>query len=189
MSRSQASDPLSGFRFHVKLADSSAYGGSINTGPGIDGGEAGFTQATNGEISIDSVDYREGLDVWTKKFPGIPQTNPVTLTRGVMLLDSDFYDWALACIEGRECRADVNLFCLPRYAWQRDRADVNGGRVNTGGLPEGWEDRSLKFLYHEAICTRFKPGDMDATNTAIMTVELEFAFEYPEIIKPTDLPG
>lgn len=189
MSRSQASDPLSGFRFHVKLADSSAYTGSINTGPGIDGGEAGFTQATNGEVSIEAVDYREGLDIWTKKYPGIPQTNPVTLTRGVMLLDSDLYDWALAVIEGREYRADVNLFCLPRNAWKRTQSDPLGGRANIGGLPEGWEDRSLKFLYHEAICTRFKPGDMDATSTAIMTVELEFNFEYLDIIKPADISG
>src|SRR5665648_1190992 len=60
------------------------------------GGERiGFTEVTGLDIQIEAIEYREGSSPeYSKiKMPGMPKYSNITLKRGSMNGDSDFYKW------------------------------------------------------------------------------------------------
>ena len=104
MARSQATDFLQSFRFHVKsLNRAGDFPDPLQFGSdaGING-EAGFQSVTLPELSTEAVEYREGTFKYTKKQPGVPTVSDVTMMRGVVKTDTDFYDWLIRGISGGE---------------------------------------------------------------------------------------
>lgn len=164
MARPQAEDFIHNFRFHV------------TTGGLGDGGEppllpaAGFNSVTTPEYTVEAVEYREGIYTFTRKFPGLPTTNDLTMSRGVTKKDTEFYDWLTAAIAGAEYRS---LITISHYH-KDDGLNALDGSI---ALPAGGASKT--YVCHEAIPTRVKPAaDLDGTAGDVSLAEVDVAFEY-----------
>lgn len=124
---------------------------------------AGFSAVTVPDFSQPEVTYREGLYVYTRKYPGIPEFSNITLSRGVARGATDFYNWVLASINGQEYRTDMEIQHF-------HRADN--------------KQPSARYILKEAFAIRMKPtGDLDANTPDIAIEELEIAFEEMQVIR------
>src|SRR5690625_3696332 len=93
----ERNDPYRNFRFRVELE-------------GIQ--QAGFSEVSGFDASLDVVEYREGTDVITpRKMPGLAKYGNITLKWGVT--DSmDMYQWMQDCIEGNVERKTVTIIAV-----------------------------------------------------------------------------
>lgn len=99
MARSVETDPYHDFRYH--LVDPA--GGNLDP-------VAGFTDVSMPDITVEMAPYREGVDRWTRKFPGPQSVGTCTLTKGVFRRDSDLYKWIMKVIDGgQDYRSDIIL--------------------------------------------------------------------------------
>jgi len=161
MARAVSTDPLHNFRFHVRTeTEQGQFSG--------DEGEAGFQSVTLPEVSVESVEYREGTYTYTRKYPGVPTVTDITLMRGVTKTDTSFWTWLMAAVEGGEYRTNLTI-----YHWHRDGkthgslADLNAAR---------------KYNCYECMPMRVKPAaDLDATSSEVALAEMDVALEYFEI--------
>lgn len=176
MARSQATDFLQSFRFHVKsLNRAGDFPDPLQFGSdaGING-EAGFQSVTLPELSTEAVEYREGTFKYTKKQPGVPTVSDVTMMRGVVKTDTDFYDWLIRGISGGEYRCD---FSIKHFA-REDLPDAPS-HLEYGDIPEA----SREYKCYNGVPIRVKPaGDLDATSSEISMAEVDVAIEYFEIV-------
>jgi phage tail-like protein len=86
-------DPFRSFRFRVEI-------------DGIN--QAGFTDVTLPDSSVDPVEYREGTDKYTRKLAGFWKEGNVSLKWGIT--DStQLYDWYKSCKEGNVQRKNVAI--------------------------------------------------------------------------------
>ena len=86
-------DPFRSFRFRVEI-------------DGIN--QAGFTDVTLPDSSVDPVEYREGTDKYTRKLAGFWKEGNVSLKWGIT--DStQLYDWYKSCKEGNVQRKNVGI--------------------------------------------------------------------------------
>lgn len=87
-------DPYRNFRFRIEVE-------------GIQ--QAGFSEISGYDASIDVVEYREGNQTTTvSKLPGLTKYGNITLKWGVT--DSmDMYDWMSSCIQGTVTRKTVTI--------------------------------------------------------------------------------
>jgi len=71
---------------------------------------AGFRTASIPDLSVDMAEYREGVYLYTRKYPGIPKVGDCSLSKGVAKKDSDFLQWIFKCINGGETyRSDITI--------------------------------------------------------------------------------
>lgn len=106
-------DPYRNFRFRVEVE-------------GIQ--QAGFSEVSGYDASIEVVEYREGDMVTTaNKLPGLTKYGNITLKWGVT--DSmDMYDWIQECVEGSISRKTITIIAL----------DEEGSDVATWQVIESW---------------------------------------------------
>ena len=118
------------------------------------------------EVSLDPVDYREGIFVYTQRQPGVPTMTEITLMNGVARRESDFFKWIIDVIEGRsDYREDIEI-------WHFHHVDEFG----IDGSP------SRRYRLFEAFPIRMKSTtDMDATASDIALQELDMSYEHFEI--------
>lgn len=94
------------------------------------GGErVGFTEVTGLDIQVDPIEYREGasLEYSSMKMPGRPKYSNITLKRGSMAGDSDFYKWINTISLNTAERRDVIISLLneehtPVMTWKAKNA-------------------------------------------------------------------
>lgn len=166
MARAQALDPLHNFRFH---ATADVDGADALEFTDAEGAQAGFQSVSTPEVTVEAIEYREGIDTYTRKYPGIPTWSDVTFMRGVTKTDTSFADWISSAIENREYRADCSVF-----HWHRDGKDPG----SAGDL-----GKARIYTLHEAMPIRVKlASDLDATSSDISMAEIDVAYEYAEIV-------
>jgi phage tail-like protein len=86
-------DPFRAFRFRVEI-------------DGIN--QAGFTDVTLPDSSMDAIDYREGTDKYTRKLAGFWKEGNVSLKWGIT--DSkQLSDWYKSCKEGKVQRKNLAI--------------------------------------------------------------------------------
>ncbi len=109
----ERNDPYRRFRYRVEI-------------DGIQ--QAGFSEVTGFDASLDVVEYREGDEVITpRKLPGLAKYGNVSLKWGVT--DSlEMYEWIEGCIEGNIERKTLTIIAI----------DEEGGDVATWQLIEAW---------------------------------------------------
>lgn len=203
MGRAAATDPLHSFRFHATTVEGGAspvlgIAGTAasdvlqpnENGPGyIAGGgtQAGFQSITAPEVTNDPAEYREGIRTYTQKFPGIPSMNDVTLNRGCARLDTAFFSWMLAAVEGAEYRADIIIWHVQRPERDLSITEGAGGVLTAAGSElEVTPEISKRYILKEAFPTRVKiAGDLDASTSDISLAELDIAYERFDIKLPT----
>jgi len=178
MARPVATDFIHSMRFQV-VVDTGDRGISLSPEGRAD---AGFSMATVPEVTTEAVEYREGTMVYTRKYPGLPTMNDISLSRGVARRDSTFWDWMRRVVEGSgEYRVDLSI----RH-FHRDTALVRTTPVvDAVNLTAINIDTPAKtYLIKEAFPIRHKvAGDLDATASEISIQELDVAFEYFEVLQ------
>lgn len=196
MTRAAASDPLQGFRFHATadpipggipgtsgtdiLQPDPAGIGDVAGGDG-EGAQAGFSAITTPEITVEHVDYREGIRIYTQKYPGIPTIAEVTFSRGAARGDTAFFNWVLAAIEGAEYRTAITVYHIQRPARVLDRDNSDGSPI----FPLADEDYAKLYKLKECSPARIKiAADMDASTGDVSIAELDVAFERFDIERP-----
>ncbi|MBP3961292.1 MULTISPECIES: phage tail protein [Paenibacillus] len=109
----ERNDPYRNFRFRIEIE-------------GIQ--QAGFSEVSGFEASLDVIEYREGNEVITpRKLPGLAKYGNISLKWGAT--DSmDLYDWMQECIEGTIERKTVTIIAI----------DEEGGDVATWQVIEAW---------------------------------------------------
>ena len=168
--RAANTDLMQGFRYHVIASDGSATD-PLQTTPADDRKDyeanavAGFQSVTIPELSVEAAEYREGIFVWTQKYPGPPTVSELTLMRGITRRDTAFYDMVMAAINGDQYRADVTIL-------HYQRAEM-GKAVNASS------ERGIRRIYcGESFAIRAKPaGDLDSMAGDVSLAEMDMAVE------------
>ena len=106
-------DPYRNFRFRLEIE-------------GIQ--QAGFSEVSGFDASLDVIEYREGNEVITpRKLPGLAKYSNITLKWGVT--DSmDMYNWMQNSIQGKVERKTVTIIAL----------NEEGSDVATWQVIEAW---------------------------------------------------
>ncbi|WP_127582970.1 phage tail protein [Paenibacillus koleovorans] len=135
----ERNDPYRKFRFRVEVE-------------GIE--QAGFSEVSGFDASIDVVEYREGTDVITpRKLPGLAKYGNISLKWGAT--DSmDLYDWIQECIEGTVSRKTVTIIAI----------NEEGDDVATWQVIEAWP-------------AKYTAPDFNATASEVAIELLELAHE------------
>lgn len=155
--RSQSTDPFSLHRFHV--IDTTGF---LN----LSTPAAGFNSVVTPEFSIETAEYKEGIELYRRKYPGDPTFAPVTLSKGVVKNDTSFYKWIRACAENRIYRTNL---VIKHY----HRDDVTGLVNYQNANPT----RELRL--YNAFAVRVKPGqDLDSMASDISLEEVDIEYEY-----------
>lgn len=132
-------DPYRNFRFRVEIDDIT---------------QAGFSEVTGFDASIDVVEYREGTErITPRKLPGLAKYGNITLKWGAT--DStDLFDWIQAAIEGEIERKTIVIVAI----------DEEGGDAATWEIEEAWP-------------VKYNAPDFNGTASEVAIEVLEIAHE------------
>jgi phage tail-like protein len=164
MARTTAEDQIQSFRFRVF---------EVEGGPGIFADEnpvAGFTTITTPEATAEMATHRTGSEKTTRKFLGPVEYGDVTMSRGILLGDSTFYNW------------------LERYRNKQPfRTDLEVRVYNQEGDGTSPDDQHVKSqTWKECIPTTVKGlGDLDSASADVNVQEVTVAIEEYELESPT----
>ena len=149
MSNVTLSDPYRGFRFRVEIS-------------GIQ--IAAFSEASIPDITIDSVDYREGTDpIYKRPLSGLSTYGRVTLRRG--LTDAlDLYEWQQLVLGNGSGAPGV-------------KRNVSIILINAAG-----DDKS-RWNIVNAWPTKYETGGLNASTSDVVVETLELAMDYMQRVK------
>lgn len=188
MARPLNTDYLHSMRFHVSVVPGQQNNPIVDLNPS-GRPDAGFSNVTTPEATVEAVEYKEGTMVYTQKYPGNPTMSDITLSRGVARQDSSFWGWLRIVLEGgplganeAQYRADLTIKHYHRdNSLVRDQP-TTGGTANRTSIKPADILPSRSYHIKEAFPTRHKvAGDLDATASEISVMELDLAFEYFEV--------
>jgi phage tail-like protein len=107
------------------------------------GASSGFTEISGLSIEAEVIEYREGSSPQnnTIKMPGLQKFSNVTLKRGIVASDNDFFNWMNTVLSGQVERRDVTISLLnerrePVRVWKLRNAwpcKVQAGDLNASG--------------------------------------------------------
>lgn len=195
MARSVRTDHTQVFRFRVTVVDDTG-----NPGIGgvlarqlftpIAGNFASFSSVTIPATTLETEEFKEGNWEFKRRVVTGASLDTVTLQRGVTLLDSDFWCWAMAAVHGEISRKALIIQLLhrtqepalpPGRAADRQRSSVLTGNLQVKGsdliqvqLKPQIPVVAKEWIIHECIPIRVKPSsDLDASSNEVSLAELE----------------
>ncbi len=132
-------DPLRNFRFRLEI-------------DGIQ--QAGFTEVTGFEATVDPIDYREGTDpTHVRKLTGLTKFGNVVLKWGITT-STALYDWHRQIVDGNIVRKNVSII----------------------GVDEGGND-VVRWNIVEAWPSKYDPSDFNAKGNDAAMESLELVNE------------
>lgn len=156
MARSVSTDPYHGFRFHIV----DPAGGNLDP-------VAGFKTATMPEVSAPAVNYREGVYLWTRKYPGVPEVGDVTFETGIFRRESSFFEWIKRVVEGGAAEYRTDLIVQQYHI--SDEFGIDGAPSRVTRLKE-------------AFPVTVKPtGDFDSEGADVQLQSITLAVEEMEV--------
>lgn len=126
-------------------------------------GQAGFSAIDMPELNLDAgAKYREGhWELWPVKVPGLPGDMQATFRRGVVLKDTNFYNWFMAAVgRSRSYKADV---------------------IVTQPVIDGESELGFEYVLADCFPSRLKPPSFDGLGNDISIWELTVEVSRPEI--------
>lgn len=179
MARAQALDYLNNMRFHVRAVDNTIQG--LIGAPTNNSPQAGFSACTTPEATVETVEYKEGQFLYTRKYPGHTTFNDVTLSRGIARKDTTFWKWIQMVIEGTKGEYRTELEILHFH-----RVDTMPG-VTAPPAENILLDVPAKiYRLWQSLPVRHKfSSDLDATDSAVSIAELDIAYEHCEEVEPS----
>jgi phage tail-like protein len=107
------------------------------------GSRIGFTEVSGLTVELQSIDYREGSspEYHVMKMPGMPQYSNITLKRGMVKSDNEFFQWLNTVKLNNIDRRDITITLLneehePVVSWKVKKAfpcKVEGPSLNSTG--------------------------------------------------------
>lgn len=162
MARAQSTDFYHAFKYHLSVVTGGITGASEIQG--------GFSTMVMPEQSLEPVEYKEGIFLYRRKFPGDVTFSDITLTKGVAKAGTALWDWINATTQGEEYRVDLQLLHF-------HRDDVVGLSDFTQATPQ----RVINCF--ECLPIRVKPGsDFDAQASDVSIEEIDIAIERFELV-------
>lgn len=158
LARSIRNDPFQNHKFHVFDTQGML---NLNTPTG------GFSSVTIPELTIDMGEYREGLWVYSRKFPLRPHVGQVSLHKGVFLNDSTLFKMARATAEGLNYRTHLKI--------------AHYHKTDIEGMSSRYQNQtpSREIYCYNAMMVRMRPSsDFDSMNADISLEEVDFEVEY-----------
>lgn len=164
MPRSVAEDQIQSFRFRVF---------ELEGGAGVFAGEspvAGFNTVTTPNLTFETAEHRTGNEKYTRKFLGPPTWEDCTMTRGILMGDTTFYDWA------------INKY-LNKSPF---RTDLEVRVYNQEGDGTSEDDQHIrKITMRNCLPSSVKiMGDLDASASDVNVQEITTALEECELDAP-----
>ena len=159
MARSQSTDMYHAMKYHMKVVSTGVDGGQKV------GAQGGFNTLTLPEATVEVVEYKEGIYLYKRKFPGDVTFSDITATNGVIKGNTDTYKWLRAAYLGKEYRCDLQIkhFHREESGEGTNYLDVQPKRV---------------INVFEAFASRVKPGsDFDGMSQEISVASLDIEIE------------
>jgi phage tail-like protein len=126
------------------------------------GSNIGFSEVAGLNIETQVIEYRTGdsKDYAPRKMPGIPKWGNITLKRGIVPKDNEFYDWLKTSFELRSVeKRDLTIKLL----------DEN-------------HDPTISWSVHDAFPIKVEGPGLKSTGNEVAIESLEIAHEGIEII-------
>ena len=182
MARAASGDFFHSMRFHVNVVDATFEHQLGASRDGQNETEAGFNAVSTPELTTEGVEYKEGIHVYTQKYPGNPTVSDITLSRGVTTADTVFWDWARSVPESDAAyRADLNILHFHRTGFLK-RSPTDGSGVSNREGVNATPARIYKI--YEAFPIRCKVAtDLDGTSSEISIAEMDVAYESFDVLK------
>ena len=170
MARAQSLDHLQAFRFRLVDTGGTLQSSQLVLNETIEGQKVGFQSISGLSIAADPEEIREGNWPFPHHILLRGTVGTITLRRGVISKDSDFFLWAVAALFGKQLvRRDLRLDIMAR-------SDVP---AEEGAVIEEVVGKS--YLLHGCIPVNFQAfGDLDANSAEVLVAELEIQPEYFE---------
>src|SRR5689334_22575673 len=132
-------DPIRNFRFRLEI-------------DGIT--QAGFSEVTGFDVTVDPIDYREGTDpTHVRKLTGLTKFGNVTMKWGVTT-SMELYNWHRQIVDGDIVRKNITIVSV----------NERGDDVNRWEIVEAWP-------------TKYDPMDFNAKGNDVGLETMEFANE------------
>lgn len=160
MARAIALEHLQSFRFSlVDAGGDPLVGGDVFDFRGGANGGVGFAAIEGGEITAETEAVQEGNWPFPHHIVVRGTTGPLTLRRGILPRDSEFYNWFMACLYGYRFTARNLLLTALRK--------------------DGTEAKA--WLLHKCIPIGVQPfSGFDAMSSEVLMAELTIQPEYIE---------
>lgn len=140
--------------------------------------QSGFSNCTAPEVTLDVTEYKEGTQIWKEKYPGIPSTNEITLSKGVARVAGAFWTWMSQLLAGSgNYRATVRIRQFHRA--EGYPAAPAGGFTSANMTTQINLDAPARtYVLFNAFPSRHKlTGDMDAQSSEVSIEEIALQFE------------
>lgn len=189
MARSRFLDHLQSHAFHLADVTPSLAPPFYTLGMGA---PVSFSSCSMPEISLEIESFRQISSMYQTHVVSAATVAPISLSRGVLSIDSTLYRWINRSIMGSD-RVHRDLCLLhasslaPLHNLGEDYKQGDGVTPANGSVKLGADAgaygmfRALGkgFILHNCIPTRYKAGtDLDATSGEVSVAELEVQPEY-----------
>lgn len=167
---SRVSDYLMNFRFHLMDV-------SFDIPPVLSAG-FGFRYCSTPEITTEMKEVKDGAYEYKRSVPLSASVSDVELQQGVQFFNSDFYDWIVATIRGKQ-QMRRNLLLI-HFSTVSLLGDTTSGSPLTSSLNAFVPFNDLfgyyparAWLMKDCLPVRYKPGsDFDALGGEVSIAEL-----------------
>jgi phage tail-like protein len=168
-------DPLRNFRFLVDFRINGDTGAPGSSAPGVNSFlkfKGGFTSVSGLTMSIDAISYREGgMNTSLHQLPGRTTFTPITLSRGVILGQSEGINWfkqlfaassgeGIAGVDGSSFRCDMDIYVL-------DHPATGSPSITTSDIISK-SAYKMKFIVHNAWISNLSYSDLTADSNSLM---------------------
>jgi len=200
MPRPVKTDMMQAFRFRARAFDANnAPRLQFNAGTALGVAQAepdaGFSSCGTPSVSVEVAEYREGTYVYTRKYPGIPTVDDITVQGGVTRGNTTFWLWEKQVVEGQgEYRCTVEIAHFARdlsYVGGITTAQVVAGTGSTRqnvlqNLTSIKSDSPPGRIYilYEAWPNNHKvASDFEATSSDVSVQDLTIVYENFDILE------
>ena len=168
-------DPLRNFRFLVDFRVNGDPGAPGSAAPGTNSFlkfKGGFTSVAGLNMTVDGISYREGgMNTALHQLPGRVSFTPITLSRGVILGQSEGINWfkqlfaagsgeGLAGVDGSSYRCDIDIYVL-------DHPATGAPSISASDIISK-SAYKMKFIVHNAWISGLSYSDLDASGNSLM---------------------
>jgi len=179
-----ATDPLRNFRFIVDFRVTGDTGVPGSSAAGINSFlkfKGGFTSVQGLTMSIDPISYREGgMNTSLHMVPGRVTFQPITLSRGVILGQSEAIQWfkqlfaassgeGIAGVDGSSFRCDLDIYVL-------DHPITGSPNISASDIVSK-SAYKMKFIIHNAFITSLSYSDLAAGGNEILSETMTLVHE------------
>ena len=176
-------DPVRNFRFLVQFLKPSD---SNTPDTWAFDGKMGFTSVSGLTVATDAIQYREGgYNTTVHQLPGQTSFSPVTFSKGVLLGNSQNYQWMRRLFSvittgatagvGADFRCDIDLSVLshPNAAGLTVADPANAKKAGATAEPHV----ALRFRLYNAWITNLSYSSLDAGGNSLMVEEMTVVHE------------